>query len=77
MNRLWVRLSVVISALILVAALIPTFAFLSFVLTHEAPGATAVTAAPDAPPPPPDPDPQGLRLPPPGGEPHGPPPPPP
>ena len=60
MNRLWVRLSVVISALILVTALIPTVAFLSFVMTHSPPETAATTTAATSTadstrPPPPDP----------------------
>jgi hypothetical protein len=37
MNRLWVRLSLVFSSLILVFALLPLGAFTIFVLTHEPP----------------------------------------
>lgn len=37
MNRLWVRLSIVMSALVFIAALIPVIAFLYFVLTHTPP----------------------------------------
>jgi signal transduction histidine kinase len=50
MNRLWVRLSLVISSLLLVAALLPLGAFTIFVLTHEPPA--AVIAAGAGPPPP-------------------------
>ena len=39
MNRLWVRLSLVISSLILISTLIPLVTFLFFVLTHDPPPA--------------------------------------
>jgi signal transduction histidine kinase len=39
MNRLWVRLSLVISGFILVSTLIPLATFLFFVLTHDPPSA--------------------------------------
>ncbi|HMN27420.1 MAG TPA: ATP-binding protein [Caldilineaceae bacterium] len=45
MNRLWVRLSLVISRLILVSTLIPLITFLFFVLTHEPPPATTPAEA--------------------------------
>jgi signal transduction histidine kinase len=44
MNRLWVRLSLVFSSLILVFSLLPLAAFTIFVLTHEPP-ATGTAAA--------------------------------
>ncbi len=42
MNRLWVRLSLVFSSLLLVASLLPLAAFTIFMLTHEPPAAGAV-----------------------------------
>ena len=44
MNRLWVRLSLIFSSLILVFSLLPLAAFTIFVLTHEPPS-TGVTGA--------------------------------
>ena len=45
MNRLWVRLSLIFSSLILVFSLLPLAAFIIFLFTHEPPTTTAVTAA--------------------------------
>ncbi len=45
MNRLWVRLSLIFSSLILVSALLPLAAFIIFLFTHEPPSATATTTA--------------------------------
>ena len=53
MNRLWVRLSLVISALILLSALIPLASFLIFLMTHSPTG--ALTPLGSTPPPIPDP----------------------
>jgi two-component system OmpR family sensor kinase len=52
MNRLWVRLSLVFSSLILVFSLLPLAAFTIFVLTHEPPttGVTAALVSPLTPP---------------------------
>ena len=44
MNRLWVRLSLIFSSLILAFALLPLAAFIIFLFTHEPPSATATTA---------------------------------
>ena len=45
MNRLWVRLSLIFSSLILVFSLLPLAAFIIFLFTHEPPTTTAVTTA--------------------------------
>ena len=45
MNRLWVRLSIIFSSLILVFSLLPLAAFIIFLSTHEPPTQTTTTAA--------------------------------
>jgi signal transduction histidine kinase len=45
MNRLWVRLSLVFSSLILLFALLPLAAFTVFVLTHDPPASQTLTTA--------------------------------
>jgi amino acid transporter len=43
MNRLWVRLSLIFSSLILVFSLLPLAAFIIFLFTHEPPAAAAAS----------------------------------
>ena len=45
MNRLWVRLSLIFSSLILVFSLLPLAAFIIFLFTHEPPTTGAIPAA--------------------------------
>ena len=44
MNRLWVRLSLIFSSLILAFSLLPLAAFIIFLFTHEPPTSAAITA---------------------------------
>jgi signal transduction histidine kinase len=44
MNRLWVRLSLIFSSLILAFSLLPLAAFIIFLFTHEPPAASTTTA---------------------------------
>ena len=46
MNRLWVRLGVVISAVVLVSALVPLFTFLFFVVSNPPPAVASVPPQP-------------------------------
>jgi signal transduction histidine kinase len=57
MNRLWVRLSLMFSGVVLVFALVPLFAFLIFVVSNPPPDTTATGANPPVEQRPPRPDP--------------------